>query len=403
MPRAAPRSGPRTEASPGPEAGGAPGGMRTRDPFPRKEAARPPLGSSPASPAAALAPRRTVVVRPSKAITGLFVIALLFALYLARQLLLPVVLALLFSFLLAPVMRGFRRLRVRPSIAAAIVVVVLMGILISAVGALSEPAAAWLDKAPQVFARLEDKLSPVKRIVGEVSQTAEKVQEFASAEGGRRAVAVQDSTLRTMLFANAQNLLYGAIVGIFMLYFILATRELFLFKLRKVLPSREDKEHAVEIAEAMEVEVSRYLFTAAMIYTGLGAVVALAMWLLGMPNPVLWGVMAGLLNFVPYIGPMVTLTVIAAVAVLTFDDLGRAMLVPAVFLLITSLEGQLITPLIMGRRLELNPLVIFFGIVFWGWLWGVPGALMAVPITVTLKIIFDRIPSLAAVGELLGR
>ncbi len=374
--------------------------MRKHTPL-RKESARPPLGGAP-QPAAALAPRRTVVVRPSKAITGLFVLALLFALYLARQVLLPVVLASLLSFLLAPVMRGFRRLRIRASIAAAIVVLALVGAIVSAVGVLAEPASTWLDKAPQVFAQLEDKLSPLKRTVEEVSQTAEKVEQFASADGGR-SVTVQRSTLRAVLFANAQNLLYGALVGVFMLYFILATREMMLFKLRKVLPSREDKEHAVEIAQAMEVEVSRYLFTAAMIYTGLGAVVATAMWLLGMPNPLLWGVMAGLLNFVPYVGPMVTLTVIAAVALLTFDELGRAMLVPAVFLLITSIEGQLVTPLIMGRRLELNPLVIFFGIVFWGWLWGVPGALMAVPIMVTLKIIFDRIPSLSAVGELLGR
>lgn len=338
----------------------------------------------------------------SKALTGLFIIALFFALYLARQILLPVILALLFGLLLSPVVRGLRRLHIKTPIASALVVFSLLGLAGTGFYLLAEPASAWLERAPSLIERLEARLSPLRRQVEEVSETAEEVGDLGESRRSPR-VVIESPAFRSAVFANIPVFAAGVVIWIFMLFFILATRELFMEKLRKVLPTREDKRHAVEIAEAMEVEVSRYLFTAALINFGLGIVVATTMAILAMPNPVLWGVVAGLLNFVPYLGPAVAAVIIGAVSLLTFDNLGYALLVPGIFILLTSLEGQLVTPLIMGRRLQLNPLVVFLSVVFWGWLWGIFGALMAVPIVVSLKIIFDRTPSLAPVGELLGR
>lgn len=123
---------------------------------------------------------------------------------------------------------------------------------------------------------------------------------------------------------------------------------------------------------------------------------------LDMPNPVLWGVMAGLLNFVPYLGAIVGTGVVALVAVLTFDDVGRVLIPPVSYLALTSLEGQFITPTILGRRLRLNPVVIFVWLVFWGWIWGVPGALVAVPMLAAFKIVCDRVENLRPVGDFLG-
>lgn len=348
-------------------------------------------------------PRRAIPVTHSKATTGLFVIALFFALYLARQILLPVVLALLFGLLLAPVVRGLQRLNVPTPVAASVVVFALLAVAGTGFYLLAEPASNWLEKAPQLMQRLEARLVPIRQRVEEVSETAEEVGELGQAPQTAPRVVVESPGFRSAVFANIPIFAAGVVIWIFMLFFILATRDLFMEKLRKILPTREDKRHAVEIATAMEVEVSRYLFTAALINLGLGFVVATVMALLGMPNPVLWGALAGLLNFVPYLGPAVAAVIIGAVALLTFENLGYALMVPAVFVVLTSLEGQLITPLIMGRRLQLNPLVVFLSVVFWGWLWGIFGALMAVPIVVSLKIIFDRTPSLAPVGELLGR
>lgn len=347
--------------------------------------------------------RRAIPVTHSKATTGLFVIALFFALYLARQILLPVVLALLFGLLLAPVVRGLQQLKVPTAVAAAVVVFTLLGMTGTGAYLLAEPASTWLEKAPHLIQRLEARLSPIRQRVEEVSETAEEVGELGDGRQAAPRVVIETPGFRRAVFANIPIFAAGVVIWIFMLFFILATRDLFMAKLRKILPTREDKRHAVEIAQAMEVEVSRYLFTAAMINFGLGVVVAMLMALLGMPNPLLWGALAGLLNFIPYLGPAVAAVVIGAVALLSFENVGYALLVPGLFMLLTSLEGQLVTPLIMGRRLQLNPLVVFLSVVFWGWLWGIFGALMAVPIVVSLKIIFDRTPSLAPVGELLGR
>jgi predicted PurR-regulated permease PerM len=126
------------------------------------------------------------------------------------------------------------------------------------------------------------------------------------------------------------------------------------------------------------------------------------MYLLGVPNPLLWGVMAGIFNFIPYFGGIVSFSILAIVGLLTFDELWRALSLPGTFLILTVVEGYLITPLIVGRRMNLNPVVIVFAVLFWGWMWGVPGALLAVPILVMLKVLSDRVESLNVFGEFLG-
>ena len=204
-------------------------------------------------------------------------------------------------------------------------------------------------------------------------------------------------TIAGALLSSTQSVLAGAVVMLILLYFLLASGDLFLRKLVRVLPKLSDKKRAIEIARQTERHVSTYLATVTLINMGLGLAVALAMKLVGMPNPVLWGVTAGLLNYIPYLGPIVTAGVLTLVAVLSFDELGRALIVPALYMVINGLEGYLVTPTLLGRRLTLNPVVIFTGLIFWGWLWGIPGALLAVPILATFKIFCDHIPPLAPI------
>jgi predicted PurR-regulated permease PerM len=159
----------------------------------------------------------------------------------------------------------------------------------------------------------------------------------------------------------------------------------------------------VEIANEIESSISRYLFTVALINLALGSVASLAFWLIGVPTPVLWGLMGGLLNFVPYLGAVTTIAIVTVVATATIPNLGHALLAPLTYLALGTLEGNFITPWVMGNRLTLNPVMIFVSLMLWGWIWGIPGALLAVPILAGFKIICDRVRPLAAIGEFLGK
>src|SRR5690606_6539777 len=216
-------------------------------------------------------------------------------------------------------------------------------------------------------------------------------------------VIVQGPGMATIFVGGTARVLASAVVTLILLYFLLASGDLFLLKLVQVLPRLQDKKRAVEIAHQVERDISAYLVTITAVNAGLGVVTGLPMWALGLPNPFLWGAVAGVLSFVPYLGAMTTLAIIAAVSVLSLPTLGAALVPPIVFLVMTTLEGQLITPMLLGRRLTLNPVVIFIALLVWGWLWGVAGILLAVPLLAMGKILCDHLPRLAPIGQFLGR
>ncbi len=341
----------------------------------------------------------------SVALTGLFVLALLYTLYFARVFFLPIILALLLSFLLAPIVRGFKRLYIPEPLGAALVLLILVGVTGYGVYQLSEPAAEWMAKAPQSLSRIEQKLSALRKPVEQVSKATEQVEKITKMGGGEKTqvVELKKPSLTSFLLSQTSGVVFGAVTMFILLYFLLASGDLFLFKLINVLPTLKDKKRAVEVVRQVEQNISTYLFTVTMINAGLGIAVSLAMFLLRMPNPMLWGVMAGLLEFIPYIGPTVGLTVLTLVALLTFENVGQALLVPAVYLGLTAIQGNFIAPMVLGRRLTLNPVVIFIALIFWGWIWGIAGALLAVPMLATFKIFCDHIEPLAPIGEFLGK
>jgi predicted PurR-regulated permease PerM len=352
-----------------------------------------------------LDPLREPVGIHSLALTGLFILAVFYTLYIARAFFIPVILAVLLNFLLWPLVRGLKRLHVPEVLGSALV---LLGLLLAVgygVYLLSEPAMTWMEKAPQSLQQLERKLRTLRKPVDQVSKAAERVEQIARAKNDKKVpqVELKRPGVAEVMLSGTQSFIAEVLVVCILLYFLLASGDLFLQKIVKVLPRLQDKKRAVEIIRETEEHVSTYLLTVTLVNAGLGVATGLAMYILGMPNPLLWGVMVGLLNFIPYLGATVNLIVLTLVAILTFSDLRRALLVPAVFFGLATLEGNFVTPMILGRRLALNPVVIFITLIFWGWMWGIAGALLAVPMLSTLKIICDRIEPLAPIGEFLGR
>lgn len=338
-------------------------------------------------------------------ITILSVLALLYTLYFARDFLLPISFALLLSFLLSPLVRALARVHIKPPLGAGIVLLGLLGLLGLGVYELSAPVQSWAAKAPATMAAVQEKLRKLRRPLERVTKTAEQVESAASDAGGGEKpteVVVREASLSSRVFGTTQKFLAGTFEVAILLYFLLAAGDLFLQKLIKVLPNVRDKRKAVEIARETESSISTYLLTAAAINVVEGAVVAVAMYLLGMPNPLLWGALVALLEFIPYLGAAAMVVILGVAALVTFESTGQALLVPATFLVINVIQANFVSPLLLGHRLALNPVALFVGLAFWFWIWGVPGAFIAVPLLATMKIFCDHIETLASVGEFLG-
>ena len=332
-------------------------------------------------------------------------LAVLYSLYFAREFLIPITFALLLNFLLSPLIRRMARWHLKAPIAAAIVVIALIGAVGDGAYQLAGPAQRWAATAPQSFARAQGKL---RGIIRPMQQVTKNVEQAASGLGGtptdkNTGVVVQTESVSSRLFGTTQRIVAGMLEVFILLYFLLAGGDLFLQKLIKVLPHFGDKVKAVEIARATESAVSAYLSTALFVNVAEGAVVAAVLWLLGMPNVLLWGALVTCLEFVPYLGALTAVLVLAVAGLTTYDDVARALLIPGSFLAINMLQANLVTPLLLGHRLTLNPVAIFIGLTFFFWIWGVPGAFLAVPLLATFKIFCDHIVSLAAIGEFLGQ
>jgi predicted PurR-regulated permease PerM len=333
----------------------------------------------------------------------LTLLAVLYTLHLAAAFFLPIVVAILLNLLLSPPVRLLRNhLHIPVPLGAGIVMVALLGILAFGAYRLTPSASAWLARAPQSLATLKQRIQPLRQPMERVSRAAEQVEQATDIDKKTQEVAIKGPSLTAQVFGGTTALLSSAMVVIFLAYFLLASGELFLHKLVGVLPQLKDKKTAVRIVRETEAQVSVYLLVTTLINIGVGVATGLALALVGMPNPVLWGVIAAVLNFVPYIGGLVNTVILALAAFLAFEDTGQALLVPIVFTAINILEGNLITPWILGRRMRLNTVAVFVGLVFWWYLWGVPGAILAVPMMATLKITCDHIASLAPIGEFLA-
>lgn len=343
------------------------------------------------------------------ATTVLAVLAVLYTLYVARTVILPVVVAILASFLLRGPVRRLRRHGIREPVGAAVVVFGLVVTIAGLLFLLSGPAMNWINRAPQALAEVERKVRTVTRSMTKVAATAERVEEMAAgkAPGSSKTPVVVATTRPGFLsraFGSVASLVVAGLSVTFLTFFLLASGDLFMRKLMKVLPyNAHHRGVPKQISDEVEVAVAGYLRTSILINIGLGIATWLVLMLLEMPNAALWGAMAAMLNFIPYLGALLTVAVLSVAAITVFDTISHALLVPAAFLFLNMIESNLVTPTLLGRQFPLNTVALFVGVMLWGFVWGVPGAILAVPIMVTLKILTDRVPALRPFGEFLGQ
>jgi predicted PurR-regulated permease PerM len=250
-------------------------------------------------------------------------------------------------------------------------------------------------------ARMKKLMKPLER----VRRTAEQVETATTTAAPPKTteVVVRGPGIVARIFGTTQRFAAGALEILILLFFLLAAGDLFLQKLVKVLPQLGDKRTAVQIARKAESSISTYLITALAVNVGEGLVVAGVLFLLGMPNPGLWGALVALLEFIPYLGATIVVVVLAVAGLTTFESVSHALLIPASFLAINLVQSNVVSPMLFSRRLTLNPVALFVGLAFWWWIWGIPGAFVAVPLVATFKIFCDHIDALAPIGEFLGQ
>jgi predicted PurR-regulated permease PerM len=367
-------------------------------------------------------PPKGLPVRRSPLAVRILAAALVGALlYFAHTAFVPVVMAILFSLILSTPVEALHR-RGLPRSAAAVLVLALVAVVAgTAVNLLRAPAETWWAAAPQTIHTIEKALRPATTLFGRIEMLTDSAGQMtqisgapppkanaASADNLPTAVAVKPaphpaSNVAVVFLDVMNSVLVSGVAVIVVMLFTLAGGPPMLARMTAALGKDLKSAHTLKVIGAVRTEVSRYYVSIAMINIGLGVATTAITMLLGMPNPLLWGAIAAVLNFVPYVGPAITLVLLTIVAFVTFQNIGHVAAVAGSFLALATIEGQFIQPLVVGRRLELNPLIVFLALWFWGWFWGIPGIIIAVPSLISLKVIAEHSKNGKPLEEFLGR
>jgi predicted PurR-regulated permease PerM len=344
----------------------------------------------------------------SAGILVLAVLAVIYTLYLGKEILLPIALALVLKLLLQPAMRLFQeRLRFPGALASLLLITAVFG-AIAAVGfTMSVPASGWIRKAPESLPLLKEKLSVLREPLDYMQYGLKELENITGsttgAEGlGQTVTVKQGNGVAGQLASGTTTTLSRFFTTMVILFFLLASGDRLLRGFVEVLPRFKDKRTAVEIANEIEGNISGYLLTITMMNTLVGVATGIAMHLCGLGDPILWGITAFLLNYIPILGPMTGVVIFFVAGVVSFDWPWYALIPAGIYLLIHIAEGETITPMLLARRFTLNPVLVILSLFFWHTIWGIPGALLAVPLLAIFKIVADRIEPLKPIGHIIG-
>jgi len=324
---------------------------------------------------------------------ALVLIALVFLLQIARPLLLPVVIAVAFTFVLSAAVRRLRRIGIPEAIGAGLVVAAMLCTLVLAGSALANPAADWWDRVPSTVRQLIDSADRARVALFEMTAGSARKARQASAQRPdaiAERIASESVSFTRVVVGQMFSFALEAAATVILLYFLLASEHWLLSRTVEAVPRRRTRALVLGGVRQAQHEIGLYLGTMSLINLVLGSITALAMTMIGMPNPLLWGAMAAVLNFVPYLGPALMTGCLLLAGSMTFGAELGMFAPPAAFLGLHAIESNLVSPWVVGRRLRLAPLSVFLSVMFWGWLWGIAGAFVAVPILLGLRTIFKR-------------
>jgi predicted PurR-regulated permease PerM len=334
---------------------------------------------------------------------GLFAMAVLAALYVASSVILPVVLAFVLNLLLQPAVRLLGRLHLPRAVGALLSILLVIAALVGFVAALSVPAATWAERLPEGIPRLEAHLQVMKGPIQALQKVIQQAEQAADAPPGRGSIVSvrRDLGITGALFVGTRSVLDGLFTTVLVLYFLLVAGNIFLRRIVEILPTFSNKRQAVDISQQIQEDISAYLVTITAMNAAVGVTTAFAMYVCGLGDPLLWGTTAFLLNYIPILGPLFGVCIFVLVGMLSFESLWWALLPPVLYFGIHLVEGERLTPMLLARRFTLNPVLIILSLVFWFWMWGVLGAILAVPMLAIVKIISDRLRPLKALGHFL--
>lgn len=314
-------------------------------------------------------------------------------------------LAVVLFFLLAPLVRLLTRFQWVPEwLAAGIVVLGMTSAIAAATYGLSGPVSQWFSSAPKTFRAAEKKLRFMIEPVDTIDKASEEVKKITTGSGGDDVVevSIKQPPVTNYLLSATMNFLAGICITVVLVYLLLAMGHRTLNSVVELIPMLEDKRGFVEMIRNVELGISQYLLTITAINALLGLVIGSVLGLIGLPDPILLGLMACLLNFIPFVGCFLGAAVTFLIGIVYLDTPSQALWGPMLYLAINTLEGNLITPLVLGRSMKLNPPIVFVFIIFWGWVWGVGGILIAVPLLGMMKIVCDHFTHLKPVSRILA-
>ncbi|SLN33988.1 AI-2E family transporter [Pseudooctadecabacter jejudonensis] len=328
------------------------------------------------------------------------------AVYFTRELVLPIMIGIIIALTFSPLVRLLTRNRI-PQAVSAFAIVISLGTALSLVVVLvAAPVSNWLTDLPQLEAEIRAKISGLSSSVEAVRDVAEQVEDIAeeATEGDQpvQRVAVDQPQFLTSAASGVATVATTMAISLVLALFFLASNDLIVRKLSRMADTAEQRHAAIGAIHDVEKGISRYLLAITAINAGLGLCVGLSLWALGLNNAWIWGIIAFLLNFIPFLGAVLGSIAVFAIAIIQFDTLAHAALAPVIYMTLSSIEGQFVTPSLVGRRMKINAVSVILTVFVWGWLWGVPGIIIAVPFLVIIKAVADNVPSLNKVAVFLS-
>ncbi|MEA2790757.1 MAG: hypothetical protein QOG73_3163 [Acetobacteraceae bacterium] len=334
---------------------------------------------------------------------GLFVLACMAALYVASEIVLPLILAIVLKLLLQPLVRLLEQIHIPRALGAVLSVLVVLAAFGGTISVLAGPAADWAGKLPDAIPKVRDGLRFLQAPIDALQGMMHQVEGLAGGGGGTagQVPAVKPSSVVGAVFSGTATATSGLFTTLLILFYLLVSGEIFLRRMVEILPHFDDKRQAVELSMHIEQDVSAYLLTVTCINLLVGTATGCVMWLCGVTNPVLWGAVAFVVNFVPILGPMLGIIIFLMASVVSLGVSWWAVLPVGLYLGIHIIEGEIATPMLLARRFTINPVAVILALIFWYWMWGVTGAILAVPLLAVTKIICDDLRPLRAFGHLL--